>query len=166
MADDHGFGLDDLPKRVGQLLTTEGSMLATAESCTGGWIAQCVTDVPGSSVWFDRGFVAYSNVAKTEMLGVDPKIIAEFGAVSEPVIRAMVSGALGLSRARVAVAVSGIAGPSGGSPDKPVGTVWFAWQRVDRDATVHRAVLSGDRRAVRRQAVVVALQGVLDLFRE
>ena len=158
--------LDGLAEKVGRLLAEQGVMLATAESCTGGWISQCVTDVPGSSAWFDRGFVTYSNAAKAEMLGVTPAVIAEFGAVSEPVVRAMVTGALQFSQAGVALAVSGIAGPSGGSPDKPVGTVWFGWQMRGRDVSVHRMVFSGDRRAVRCQAVSVALQGVPALYGE
>lgn len=158
--------LDGLAEKVGLLLTEEGVMLATAESCTGGWISQCVTGVAGSSAWFDRGFVTYSNAAKADMLGVKLELIAEFGAVSEPVVRAMVTGALQFSQAGVALAVSGIAGPSGGSLDKPVGTVWFGWQRRGRDASVHRMVFSGGRRDVRCQAVSLALQGVLAVYGE
>ena len=160
-----GTSLGALSERVGDLLSHRGEMLATAESCTGGWIAQCITDVPGSSAWFDRGFVTYSNAAKTEMLGVAPGLIAEHGAVSESVVRAMVAGALRFSRAGVAVAVSGIAGPSGGSTDKPVGTVWFAWQTAACDSVVRRVWFSGDRRDVRRQAVATALEGVLAVCR-
>jgi len=163
---DLGPDFGGLPERVGELLSNRGDMLATAESCTGGWIAQSITDVPGSSAWFDRGFVTYSNAAKIEMLGVAPELIAEHGAVSEWVVRDMVAGALRLSRAGVAVAVTGIAGPSGGSLDKPVGTVWFAWQRARCNAMVRYVLFPGDRRAVRRQAVVVALEGVLAVCRE
>jgi nicotinamide-nucleotide amidase len=166
MRPEFGPDIDGLPERVGELLSDRGEMLATAESCTGGGIAQSITDVPGSSAWFDRGFVTYSNVAKTEMLGVDPGLIAEHGAVSEMVVRAMVAGALRLSQAGVSVAVSVIAGPSGGSADKPVGTVWFAWQRAGSDALVRCMVFSGDRRAVRRQAVALALEGLLAVCRE
>jgi nicotinamide-nucleotide amidase len=152
-----------LASRVGVALGRRGWMLTTAESCTGGWIAQCVTEVAGSSAWFDRGFVTYSNAAKTEMLGVDPDLIEAHGAVSEAVARAMAAGALRHSRASVAVAVSGIAGPTGGSPEKPVGTVWLAWQRAGREAVARCERFEGDRRAVRQQAVIAALRGVLEL---
>jgi len=155
-----------LSKDVGAALERGGWRLTTAESCTGGWIAQCVTEVPGSSGWFDRGFVTYSNDAKSEMLGVDPALIETQGAVSEAVVRAMAAGALRRSQADVAVAVSGIAGPSGGTPDKPVGTVWLAWQRTGQAARTRRECFSGDRHAVRRQAVILALRGVLELCEE
>lgn len=153
--------LEALAQSLGQVLQRHSLRLATAESCTGGWIAQCVTAVPGSSAWFDRGFVTYSNTAKSEMLGVAPELIERHGAVSEPVVLAMAAGALGRSRAEVAVAVSGVAGPTGGSPAKPVGTVWFAWQRAGRGAVTRRCLLAGDRRAVRGQAVAIAVQGLL-----
>ena len=135
--------------------------LAAAESCTGGWIAKVLTDIAGSSEWFDRGFVTYSNQAKQEMLGVKSETLAAHGAVSEAVVREMVTGALVNSRADLALSVSGVAGPGGGTPEKPVGTVWFAWQRREGDvvAACHR--FAGDREAVRRQAVAVALRGVL-----
>ena len=131
-------------------------MLATAESCTGGLIAGACTDLAGSSAWFERGFVTYSNAAKTEQLGVDATLIGTYGAVSEPVVRAMVLGALQHSRAQVAVAVTGVAGPSGGSADKPVGTVWFGWATP---AGVHTEVqhFAGDRAAVRAATVHHAL---------
>ncbi len=131
-------------------------MLATAESCTGGLIAGACTDLAGSSTWFERGFVTYSNTAKTEMLGVDATLIATFGAVSEPVVRAMVQGALQHSRAQVALAVTGVAGPTGGSADKPVGTVWFGWATP---AGVHTEAqhFIGDRAAVRAATVQHAL---------
>ena len=153
-----------LAKQVGVVLHRKGWMLATAESCTGGWIAQSVTEVAGSSAWFDRGFVTYSNAAKTQMLGVDAGLIETQGAVSEAVVLAMAAGALRFSQARVALAVSGIAGPTGGTPDKPVGTVWFAWGVTGRKPVARYEVLSGDRREVRRQAVIVSLRGVLDLL--
>ena len=156
----------DLSRQVGMALERRGWRLVTAESCTGGWIAQCVTDIAGSSGWFDRGFVTYSNAAKVDMLGVDPGLIETQGAVSEAVVRAMVAGALRHSQARIAVAVSGIAGPSGGTPDKPVGTVWLCWQRTGRDAVTQRECFPGDRYAVRRQAVILALRGVLALCEE
>lgn len=151
---------------VGETLECAGLVLATAESCTGGWVAECVTDVPGSSLWFDRGFVTYSDEAKMEMLGVPPETLATYGAVSEATVRAMAMGALRHSRADVAVAVSGIAGPSGGSPEKPVGTVWFAWQREGRVGQARKECFSGDRREIRRQAVAVALFGVIGICRE
>ena len=159
---DDAKDLYDLADRVGTVLVRAGLMLATAESCTGGWIAQCVTDIAGSSAWFDRGFVTYSNAAKTAMLGVAPQLIESQGAVSEAVVRAMVAGALHHSRAQLAVAVSGIAGPGGGTPEKPVGTVWLAWQRAGGEPLAHCARFGGDRRAVRRQAVAMALHGVLE----
>lgn len=135
-------------------------MLATAESCTGGLIAGACTDLAGSSAWFERGFVTYSNTAKTEMLGVDATLIATHGAVSEPVVRAMVQGALQHSRAQVAVAVTGVAGPTGGSEAKPVGTVWFAWC-VDGETHSEKQHFAGDRAAVRAATVRYALQRLL-----
>jgi nicotinamide-nucleotide amidase len=153
-----------LAREVGAALARSGLVLATAESCTGGWVAECVTDVAGSSGWFDRGFVTYSNEAKSELLGVDPHTIEIHGAVSEVTVRAMAVGALRHSRAQVAVAVSGIAGPSGGTLEKPVGTVWFAWQRLGAECRTRLERFEGGRREVRRQAVAVALQGVLDVI--
>lgn len=139
-------------------------MLATAESCTGGLIAGACTDLAGSSAWFERGFVTYSNTAKTEMLGVDATLIATHGAVSEPVVRAMVQGALQHSRAQVAVAVTGVAGPTGGSADKPVGTVWFGWATP---AGVHSEMqhFAGDRAAVRTATVHHALSQLATLLK-
>jgi nicotinamide-nucleotide amidase len=156
--------LYSLARQVGAALARAGLMLATAESCTGGWVAECITDVAGSSGWFDRGFVTYSNEAKSELLGVDPHLIQTHGAVSAATVRAMAAGALARSRAQVAVAVSGIAGPIGGSPEKPVGTVWFAWQRLGAEGRTQLVRFDGDRRAVRRQAVATALRGVLDVI--
>lgn len=142
-------------------LLASGQRLATAESCTGGLIAACCTDLAGSSNWFERGFVTYSNEAKTELLGVDADLIATHGAVSEPVARAMVTGALRHSRADWAVAVTGIAGPTGGSPDKPVGTVWLAWCGPDGAAHAERHVFSGNRASVREQTVACAVSGLI-----
>jgi len=136
-------------------------MLATAESCTGGLVAGAITDIAGSSGWFERGFVTYSNRAKIEELGVDPEIIARHGAVSEQTAEAMAQGARVASGAQWAVAVTGVAGPAGGSPDKPVGTVWFAWAGPRGVETLHRR-LDGDRAAVRAASVAVALQGLVD----
>lgn len=152
-----------LVSRLAQALPARGWMLATAESCTGGLIAAACTELAGSSAWFDRAVVSYSNEAKSELLGVDAALISAHGAVSEPVARAMAEGVLARSKAQVAVAVTGIAGPGGGSPDKPVGTVWLAW--ACRGQPTHAAVqhLAGDRAEVRRQTCVVALDGVLTL---
>jgi nicotinamide-nucleotide amidase len=158
--------LFDLAVRAGRALKAQGLMLATAESCTGGWVGQCVTMVPGSSEWFERGFVTYTNVAKTEMLGVQPAILKAHGAVSERTVREMVEGALARSHAHVALAVSGVAGPTGGTPQKPVGLVCIGWGARGgerRSATFH---FGGDRDAVRRQAVIAALHGVLELVHE
>jgi nicotinamide-nucleotide amidase len=142
---------------LAHLLLEKGWMLATAESCTGGMIAAHCTDLAGSSQWFERGFVSYSNAAKTEMLGVDASLITTHGAVSEPVARAMAAGALQRSHAQVAVAVTGIAGPSGGSPDKPVGTVWFAWA-TPQGLVSQMQCFPGDRAAVRGATVDHALR--------
>lgn len=153
--------LDQLAIEVGQTLKARDQMLVTAESCTGGWIAEAITSVPGSSAWFDRGFVTYSNLAKQQMLDVDPNLIALHGAVSEATVRAMAKGALAHSNADIAVAVSGIAGPGGGSADKPVGTVCFAWgsrHGATRSSVRH---FSGDRYLVRRLSVIAALSGLL-----
>ncbi len=152
------MALFELAKEVGEGLLKRGLMLATAESCTGGWIAQAITSVPGSSQWFERGFVTYSNLSKTEMLGVAKTTLERFGAVSEETVREMARGALERSRAQVSVAVSGIAGPTGGTPDKPVGTVWIAW--AFEDIAARRFHFPGDRQAVRRQAVEEALRGI------
>ena len=134
--------------------------MATAESCTGGLIAGACTEVSGSSAWFERGFVTYSNAAKTELLGVPVELIAQHGAVSEPVARAMAAGALAHSPAQLAVAVTGVAGPTGGSADKPVGTVWFGWATPAGTFTEHQR-FDGDRAAVRAATVRHALAGLL-----
>lgn len=152
-----------LVEQVAERLRSRGLSLVAAESCTGGWVAKVVTDMAGSSQWFDRGFVTYTNAAKQEMLGVQETTLARFGAVSETTVREMAEGALRHSHGSVAVAISGIAGPGGGSAAKPVGMVCFAWA-VAGGETVSRVVhFSGDREAVRRQAVEAALQGVLDV---
>jgi nicotinamide-nucleotide amidase len=150
-----------LAERLAQRLTEGGLRLAVAESCTGGWIAKVLTDLAGSSLWFERGFVTYSNAAKQELLGVPATLLQLDGAVSEAVVRAMAQGALTASPAEVALAVSGIAGPGGGSADKPVGTVWLAWARRAGEVSAQRAQFSGDREAVRRQTVALALEGLL-----
>jgi nicotinamide-nucleotide amidase len=152
-----------LCEQLAQELQARGWMLATAESCTGGMIAVACTDLSGSSNWFERGFVTYSNEAKTEQLGVDPALIAQHGAVSEVVVRAMAFGAVRHSRAQVSVAVTGVAGPTGGSPQKPVGTVWFGFQ-VDGRLTSETLRFDGDRAAVRSATVDHALQRLLQLL--
>ena len=141
--------------QISTTLLARGWMLATAESCTGGMIAAACTDLAGSSQWFERGFVTYSNEAKTELLGVPSGLIATHGAVSEPVARAMALGAVAHSRAQVAVAVTGIAGPTGGTADKPVGTVWFGWN-VNGNITTATRRFDGDRAAVRQQTLAWA----------
>ncbi|WP_399680856.1 CinA family protein [Xenophilus sp.] len=156
----------DTPALVAHLaerLQAQGRMMATAESCTGGLIAAACTDLAGSSNWFERGFVTYSNAAKTELLGVDAGLIAAHGAVSEPVARAMAAGAVARSAAQVAVAVTGVAGPAGGSPDKPVGTVWFGWS-VDGAVQAERRRFEGDRAAVRAATVHHALRVLAGLL--
>lgn len=156
--------IHDLAERLGEVLRERGQTLAAAESCTGGWVCQAVTDIAGSSAWFDRGFVTYTNQAKHELLGVPHAVLSEHGAVSEETVRAMVAGALRNSHADCALAVSGIAGPTGAVPDKPVGTVWFAWQRRGGECATRREQFDGDRRSVRSQAVAMALQGVLECY--
>lgn len=138
--------------------------LATAESCTGGWLAKSCTDLVGSSAWFERGFVTYSNLSKSEMLGVDSSLIDLHGAVSEETVGAMVSGALQHSLAHIAVAISGIAGPHGGTADKPVGTVCFGWMVKGGERRVTTTRFDGDRESVRRQAVEYALDGLIKII--
>jgi len=154
-----------LAKEVGEALAKAKVSLATAESCTGGSIAAAITDIPGCSGWFERGFVTYSNAAKRDMLGVPAALLDEHGAVSGPVVRAMAEGALQHSLADLSVAVSGIAGPDGGTPDKPVGTVWFAWARRGGGTDIHCQCLAGDRDAVRAGTIEIALRGVLARLR-
>ncbi|MFP5441504.1 MAG: nicotinamide-nucleotide amidase [Gammaproteobacteria bacterium] len=152
--------IDRLAVEVGTLLKKTGIKLVTAESCTGGWVAQAVTSVAGSSAWFDRGYVTYSNESKIEMLGVAAASLAQHGAVSEAVVKEMALGAVKNSRGHLSVAISGVAGPDGGTPEKPVGTVWFAWgqKRGYAEAAMHR--LTGDRAAIRARAVAIALDGL------
>lgn len=153
--------LDALAAELGARLRQRGEVLATAESCTGGWVSQAITAIAGSSEWFDRGFVTYSNLAKAEMLGVSKKALVAHGAVSEPVALAMAAGALQRSQAHWTLAISGVAGPSGGSPEKPVGTVCFAWANRDGLAECETCRFPGDREAVRRASAAHALQGLL-----
>lgn len=158
--------IQDLAQRLGAALGARRLVLAVAESCTGGGIAEAVTSVPGSSGWFDAALVAYSDRAKRELLGVPPQVLDAHGAVSEAAVRAMAAGALARTGAGVAVAVSGVAGPGGGTAAKPVGTVWTAWRVAGgAERTVCRRY-PGDRRAVRRAAVAAGLRGLLELLGE
>lgn len=147
---------------AGQSLTTKNLMLCTAESCTGGWVAKSCTDITGSSAWFDRGFVTYSNQSKQDLLNVSSMTLEQFGAVSEQTVIEMAQGALTNSTADISVAITGIAGPDGGSDDKPVGMVWFAWATKNAVIQTHCHHYTGDRSTVRRQAVVTALKGIID----
>ncbi len=152
-------------KALARDLKVAGLSLATAESCTGGWIAQVLTSIPGSSRWFERGFVTYSNLSKRELLGVRTAVLARCGAVSEQTARAMAEGALAHSHADLALAVTGIAGPEGGTPEKPVGTVCFAWAMRQRDTHSLTRHFTGDRDEIRRQSVLAAIDGLGDYFR-
>jgi nicotinamide-nucleotide amidase len=152
-----------LAVELGAALRRKRLKLATAESCTGGWVAKSVTDVAGSSQWFDRGFVAYTNRAKQDLLGVSPQALLQFGAVSAQVAKEMAEGALIRSNADVALSITGIAGPDGGSPDKPVGTVWFAWAARGQPAETRQMRFDGDRDMVRRAAVAAALVRMVEM---
>ena len=154
--------LRKLAEQLGATLQSSHRLLACAESCTGGFVSKVVTDISGSSQWFDRGFITYTNQSKTDLLGVPAELIAEHGAVSEPTARAMAAGALRHSLAHITLAVTGIAGPGGGRLDKPVGLVWFAWANRDGGLEAEPQQFPGDRDGVRRQAVAHALQGVLN----
>ncbi len=154
-----------LSAALGEACRAREIVLATAESCTGGWAAQVITHTAGSSAWFDRGFVTYGNEAKTDMLGVTPDTLARHGAVSVETAVEMAVGAIAHSRANLSVAITGIAGPTGGSPEKPVGTVCFAWYRRDEAPSCERRLFCGDRENIRHQAVLHALSGLLDRAR-
>lgn len=158
--------LTALATLVGARLKASGRLLVTAESCTGGWIAQAVTAVAGSSDWFESGYVTYSNASKQEALGVSERTLTRFGAVSEETAREMAAGALAASRASVSVAVTGVAGPSGGSAEKPVGMVCFAWALKDCPPCSETRRFAGDRGEVRRQSVIRALQGLIEVLDE
>ena len=161
MHDLSDMALRALAERAGQRLLATQRRLAVAESCTGGWLAKCLTDVPGSSQWFERGYVTYSNAAKEQALAVSASVIETFGAVSRPTAEQMAAGALHASGAQLALAITGVAGPDGGSPAKPVGLVWLAL--AQRNGTCHALEqhFSGDREAVRRAAVAAALRLLL-----
>jgi len=153
---------EELVAEMALELTARGWKLAVAESCTGGWIAKCCTDLAGSSAWFERGFVTYSDAAKKDALGVDARILQEAGAVSRAVALQMAEGARRRAAVDITVAVTGIAGPDGGTLDKPVGTVWFAWSRKDHTPDAEVVCFPGDREAVRRQSVAHALRGLIE----
>jgi len=146
---------------IAEKLQAKNLFMATAESCTGGWIAKEITAMPGSSAWFDCGFVTYSNTSKQNMLGVSKDTLEQNGAVSAEVVAQMAEGALKNSEAHISVATSGIAGPDGGSQEKPVGTVWFAWAEQGKSVRTKKYCFGGDRESVRKQAVSVALEGIL-----
>lgn len=156
--------LSQLAEQVGAALKTRGMMLASAESCTGGWVGEAVTSVAGSSQWYDRGFITYTNESKQEMLGVSANTLSEFGAVSEQTVREMAAGALKHSWAHVTLAISGIAGPGGATPGKPLGMVCIAWARRNGIASAQTFQFQGDRTEVRRQAVFAALRGLLQII--
>ena len=153
-----------LADHLGHDLKQAGRSVATAESCTGGWLGAVLTSIPGSSLWYERGFVSYSNMAKREMLGVKTETLTRHGAVSEPTARAMAEGALAHSHADLTVAITGIAGPAGGTPEKPVGTVCFAWAARKQPTQSRTQRFGGDREAVRRQAIKTALEGLSALL--
>jgi len=153
---------EELARRAGAVLLARGWRMAAAESCTGGWVAKVVTDVAGSSEWFERGFVTYSNEAKHEMLAVPMATLSEHGAVSAATVEAMATGALTHSHADVACAISGVAGPGGGTAEKPVGLVCFAWARRGHPAEARCHQLDGDRAAVRAASVRIAIEGLIE----
>ena len=156
--------LTELSQQLAKLLLQQQKQLAVAESCTGGWLAKCLTDIAGSSQWFERGFVTYSNAAKQEMIGVRAKTLLRDGAVSEAVVQEMALGALAHSHADISVAISGIAGPGGAVPGKAVGTVCFSWATKDHSHHQDTRHFEGDREAVRRQSVACALEGLLGVL--
>jgi len=156
--------LQQLAGELGDKLLTHGWMLTTAESCTGGWVGQLVTAIPGSSQWYERGFITYANAAKIEMLGVSEDILAAHGAVSEETASAMAAGALAHSHAQAALAISGIAGPGGGTPQKPVGLVCYGWALADGTVMSSTCRLDGDRDEIRSRAVAAALRGLIELI--
>jgi len=156
--------LRDLAEQLGECLKTKGLKLASAESCTGGWLAKIITDIPGSSAWFTGSVVSYSNEAKQSLLGVNADTLAEFGAVSGDTVLEMSDGLFARTNADVAVSVSGIAGPDGGSEDKPVGLVWLSWGKRDKSVFANPFNFDGDREDVRKQSIKQALNNLLDLL--
>jgi nicotinamide-nucleotide amidase len=156
--------LNQLAVELGEKLRARGWMLATAESCTGGWIGQLITAQPGSSHWYERGFITYANIAKQEMLGVPAELLEAYGAVSEETASAMAAGALKHSHAQATLAISGIAGPGGGTPQKPVGLVCYGWALADGTLLSSTCRLDGDREEIRSRAVAAALRGLIELL--
>ncbi|MEH6469355.1 MAG: nicotinamide-nucleotide amidase [Porticoccus sp.] len=156
---------EDLSSQLGELLLSRQFTVTCAESCTGGGIARAITDITGSSQWFHAGFVTYANEIKQQFLGVSPEVLASEGAVSEAVVKQMAEGALNASGANIAVAVSGVAGPDGGTEEKPVGTVWFAWATTNGSVVTHCNQFVGDRAAVRKAAVDQALKGLIKVLK-
>ncbi|OJW42520.1 CinA family protein [Thiobacillus sp. 65-1402] len=156
--------LQQLAAELGDRLRARGWMLATAESCTGGWVGQLLTALPGSSQWYERGFITYANAAKIEMLGVPTETLDQYGAVSEETASAMAAGALAHSHAQATLAISGIAGPGGGTPQKPVGLVCYGWALEDGTLMSSTCRLDGDREEIRSRAVAAALRGLIDLL--
>lgn len=152
--------IQDLAAEVGALLARKNLLLATAESCTGGGVAYAVTEIAGSSAWFDCGFITYSNASKSELLGISPALIAQHGAVSQEIAAAMAEGAIANSDAHIAISTTGIAGPQGAVPGKPVGTICFGWSMNGKTIT-ERKLLTGDRQSIRQQTIVIALQGLI-----
>ena len=158
------MSLDELVEKVSGRLRISSQTVAVAESCTGGAIAATLTSLAGSSAWFERGFVVYSHAAKTDMLGVNATTANRFGSVSEPVVQEMVQGALQRSQASIALAVTGVAGPGGGTAQKPVGTVWFAWAGRQSATVTRRHLFDGDRQLIREQCIKTALVGILSML--
>jgi nicotinamide-nucleotide amidase len=156
--------LQDLAIKVGSALTQQGLMLASAESCTGGWLGQTITSIAGSSAWYERGFITYTDISKREMLGVNSTTLEQYGAVSEEIAYEMAEGAIARSHVQVVVSVTGIAGPGGGTAKKPVGMICFAWIMKDGLARTETRYFGGSREEIRQQAVAEALQGVIDLL--
>jgi len=156
--------LNDLAEQLGTCLRSNNMILATAESCTGGWLAKIITDIPGSSAWFTGSIVSYSNDAKQRLLGVSERTLNEFGAVSSETVLAMTNGLFANTSANVVVSVSGIAGPDGGTEDKPVGLVWLSWGKREKSIYAHSFHFEGNRDQVRKQAIKQALNGLLDLL--
>lgn len=156
--------LESLSVQLGQILRQKNWIITTAESCTGGGIAQAITETSGSSHWFSHGFITYSNLAKQQLLNVCANDIERYGAVSGQVAEAMATGALAAAQADIAIAVTGVAGPAGGSEEKPVGTVWIAWATRDELIASHRYLFSGDRKVIRNQSVIEAISGVITLL--
>lgn len=160
------MAIEDAAVRLGEALKSKHAMLVTAESCTGGGVAYAITAIPGSSHWFERGFIVYTNESKIEMLGVDASLIKKHGAVSEPVARALAEGALTHSHADYSLAITGIAGPGGGTEEKPVGTVWLAWTGKDCNTISRETRFDGKRNQVRESAIETVLNGMAELIRD